>query len=68
MLGRSIDKIVKEYLVGWLQWVGHNGTQASGIKKKVFVQKRGPESSRPLPWSPSHESYRITGPVAGGGL
>ena len=40
MLGRSIDKIVKEYLVDWLRWVGHNGTQASWIKKKVFVQKR----------------------------
>ena len=42
MLDRSIDKIVKEYLVGWLQWVGHNGTQGSGMKKKVFGQERRP--------------------------
>ncbi len=44
MLARPNDKTVKEYLVDWVWRVWHNGTQASVIKEKVFVQGRGPRS------------------------
>ena len=40
-LASFTDEIVKRYLPDWVWWVGHNGTGANGILKKLFVQPRG---------------------------
>lgn len=40
-IGRSVNKIVKEYLQDWVWFIKHNGTDSNGIIKKVFVTGRG---------------------------
>ena len=40
-LGRFMEKIGKEYLPDWVWWVGHDGADANGIQKKLYVQPRG---------------------------
>ena len=40
-LASFTNEIVQRYLPDWVWWVGHNGTDANGIQKKLFVQPRG---------------------------
>ena len=40
-LASFTNEIVQRFLPDWVWWVGHNGTDANGIKKKLFVQPRG---------------------------
>ena len=40
-LASFTSEVVQRYLPDWVWWVGHNGTDANGIQKKLFVQPRG---------------------------
>ena len=40
-LASFTSEVVDRYLPGWVWWVGHDGADASGITKKLYVQPRG---------------------------
>jgi hypothetical protein len=40
-LANFTSEIVRQFLPDWVWWVGHNGSNASGILKKLYVQPRG---------------------------
>ena len=39
-LASFTNEIVERYLPDWVWWVGHDGADANGIRKKLFVQPR----------------------------
>ena len=39
-LASLTNEVVGRYLPDWVWWVGHNGVDANGIHKKLFVQPR----------------------------
>ena len=40
-LASLTNEIVQRYLPDWVWWVGHEGADANGIRKKLYVQPRG---------------------------
>ena len=40
-LASFTNEVVERYLPDWVWWVGHDGADANGILKKLFVQPRG---------------------------